>query len=368
MSLNLSSLFNSLYVKTAITLTLAVWLSYFLFKKFLKRIKTKSIPNKISSKLEFYYFSFVALLSTYSITYFFTGYDFFINYIECLISFILLCCLGFLCTKLTDSSRNFFEYSYYTILVAYSISVSQNFDIAYTEVGNYLTASLSLGAGLLMAVIRFHNNDRSIIIRLLFLMLAILFLKTLLMFMGRSPLIFAGLLILVFAFINIIKNRDIISIFIMACIVVMFFYYNLDTVVTSGFYKRLLLFESEGLGDRVTIYSDALDSLKHLNFLTGHGFSVSGKVVYDDFFIYPHNLHLHFLFELGVIGFIFSLIFPSILIYGFIRLLKGENDDFLVFYFSYFYFYLNFMKSFSMYDSWLLFVFGGIFLGQLRRV
>ena len=117
---------------------------------------------------------------------------------------------------------------------------------------------------------------------------------------------------------------------------------------------------------RIYIYSKIFANIDQF-WLTGYGLNQTTPHLFQNMtHNFPHNFLLEFWTEFGLIGLFFSFLFcfyPIILI-----LIKKINSVSLnTIGFIYLFFFINFMKSFSIYDSNLLFLSAGLIVYNLSN-
>ena len=118
-----------------------------------------------------------------------------------------------------------------------------------------------------------------------------------------------------------------------------------------------LLFSDEKGGSVNTRFSYILETMDYIEeaIFFGHGFGSFGLlVVGEDSRFYPHNLVLEVWFELGLFGLVVTLTLLIFPIYLFIRTFGFKKWEYLI---PYFYLFANSLKSNSLTDHRLLFLF-----------
>lgn len=355
----LLAMFFSAFPVSAITGTLntkhliyglsSLWilLSNFLFNH-------NDTPKKINGSLRSIFLLYILILVFYSTSVLFLHDSNVLDYTIKLLSFILISLLFLSCCSLKSFTLQIYEFSFYVIIVIYCIFLHIDFARLYAGSGNYLTATLPIGAAFIMAFVRSFDEKLPIFFRLSLLATAIFYLQSMTLFMGRGSFVICiGLSILYFMIMSLNIKRAIYAF----SIVLIFFYVGLyyqESFMESSLYSRLTFLADGDVGERSYTYSTFYDALSFESFITGFGFGISGLEIYDLERYYPHNIHFHYLADLGVIGLIFSFIYPLIIILGLYEVYKGSGVQLKVFLFLNLYVYLNFLKSFSMFDSWWL--------------
>lgn len=104
----------------------------------------------------------------------------------------------------------------------------------------------------------------------------------------------------------------------------------------------------------------------HSFYISGFGIGGTTNGIYSSTIEkYPHNFILEFWSEFGLIGLIFSTYILSLSVFSFFKLLR-DSDNFwrISILFLYLYYTMNFMKSFSIYDSSVLFFSFGLIMNK----
>tara|TARA_B100001063_G_C16716184_1_gene530868 strand:- start:59 stop:1180 length:1122 start_codon:yes stop_codon:yes gene_type:complete len=216
---------------------------------------------------------------------------------------------------------------------------------------------LGLGTGVSIVVILLNYFKKSIAVQ-------IFMLSTLLMMGARGPLIFAVLLIFFMnfrAFFNDKLFTIILPLGIMGILITSYFdptetvfMYGIDRMADmdgSSNFKRLQMFQFAMFANGDSIF----------NIFFGRGIGSFGiSYAGEDVRAYPHNILLEIFFELGIIG---LLIFFAILVIALEPIIRGKN----VFVWIFILLFLNSLKSSSLTDHWLMFMYLGLLLNSKSR-
>lgn len=259
--------------------------------------------------------------------------------------------------------RSFFG-AFFLITLIQVCFLLVNRDHFYTSGVNYLLISVPIGllACLCVAALLWERSKARIVIYLVVYFLAI---ASLLTMQSRAVFIFT----LMFTFLlPVVFFKSIkIGFYLLSLImIVSFLFYEslqelyFQSVISVRLNDLLDNFESE---PRWQIYSIYFASFYDF-FLTGFGLGGTPMSLYANTSEkYPHNFILEFISEFGIIGGVFSFwLIISTVLYA-TRKLRFNKYETYIFVASC-YFILNFMKSFSIYDSSMLFLFAGLAMNR----
>lgn len=257
----------------------------------------------------------------------------------------------------------------YVIIVSYVVIVllkPEKIDPYIIKGSNYLVLSLPIGLVLSMMLIRIilhFYNKINLVYMIPDIIASILCFVGLTKFSGRGSILFPFLIAILFVLFlgkkYFFKMIPIMIILIMAVIIAYrFFIKNADPYIVNRF---LRMFNENSSEDRWEIWRGYIDyALSNQWFLVGGG---TGSAV-REYYFYPHNLYLHLAGEFGIIGIITSMCFTfctiSKEVWGFRSISIRDNKNSLIFYelcAGTIYMFLNFMKSFSLYDCCPLLIF-----------
>lgn len=221
--------------------------------------------------------------------------------------------------------------------------------------GFYL--NFGLIAGLLFLCCFYLLDTTKTITSLLFLLFIFI------VFSGaRGPLLFVVLFIL-FSFIlrfkeRLFSNGFILFSFISSILIFIVIFTDANIPALERTIARVsLLFSDEKGGSVNTRFSYILETIDYIEeaIFFGHGFGSFGLlVVGEDSRFYPHNLVLEVWFELGLFGLLVTLSLLLFPVFLFIRTFGFKKLEYLI---PYFYLFANSLKSNSLTDHRLLFLF-----------
>ncbi|OBT09109.1 hypothetical protein A9267_08845 [Shewanella sp. UCD-FRSSP16_17] len=235
---------------------------------------------------------------------------------------------------------------------------------------NYLLLSLPIG---ISAVLCFHfwNTLNSLFIRLLYLVIGFLCFFGLFYLQSRAVVI----TVVVFSIVATLIDSSLKTVTIKLIISMVFVFFVFVTFFDSfvGLYESSALFErmnglitGESSEPRVLLYSDFFSRLNTFYF-SGFGMGGTEIALYENTAAkYPHNFILEFISEFGILGGLFSLLITITALLQCVKLVMvdSKNMGLVLFYLFYL---MNFMKSFSIYQSTFLFVaFGLLFNSNLH--
>ena len=356
---SLSSILGSVYIKHIIYLFVFAWLGFSLC------LTTPRDKYSIEKALKLYIHTFIVLMSFYALFSFYFEKVSTEIFIVNIVSLVLTNLVLLYSSKLKKMSLVTFEIFAYLFITIYCFFIIKDFSIAYTELGNYLTATLPIGACLVMSFIRSFDDELPLYLKAAAFILSLFFLFSLTQFMGRGSFVLSLFVTLIFLMSNFNSIKRLVYGVFIIFLVVIFYNVFASQFTDSTLYKRLETLANGDVGERAYTYGQLLYSLDFTTVLTGFGFGRTGFEVYGEKNYYPHNIHFHYLTELGLIGFCFSLFFIWLCFFGFIKLFKRKLDiSSKLFFFMFLYVYFNFLKSFSMYDSWWLSLSAGLFLSS----
>lgn len=339
-----------------------VWIIY-VFSLFIKKLS----KGEIRDKFRVLYLFFFIVLTIYSASVLFLDDGDISDYSLKLISFILIGLLMLACSELNSKILKAYEFSLYLILLTYCFFVHVDFARIYAGSGNYLTATLPIGAGFIMAFVRSFDSSLKFWKKLILLSFSIFYLQSMTLFMGRGSFLICIILAVFYLFMMSLNVRRLPYLIITLMII---FYAGLsyeEEFLNSSLHTRLTTLSDGDVGERSYTYGALYNALSPDVVFSGFGFGVSGIDIYGLERYYPHNIHLHFLTDLGILGFIFSLVYPVIIVLGFLNSFRNKSIQLKVFLFLNLYIYMNFLKSFSMFDSWWLSLSAGILLSIILK-
>ncbi|MCU8082686.1 O-antigen ligase family protein [Shewanella sp. SM23] len=234
---------------------------------------------------------------------------------------------------------------------------------------NYLLLSLPLGISFIICI----NNAKSInniFCRTVYLMVGALCFIALFFLQSRAVVITA----IIFSFISLTFDtrlkKVLVKFFVVVFIGLLVSIAYSDVIFSlyesSSLYQRMNgLLTGETSEPRARLYSDYFSSLCSFYF-SGFGMGGTEDALYlNTAEKYPHNFILEFTSEFGILGMLFSLSITIAALIQCIKLLVSDKEN-LVLVFFFLYYLINFMKSFTIYQSTFLFVaFGLLFNANL---
>lgn len=325
-------------------------LGYF---KYYSRITNKYSKNNI------YLIIFTVFIVIYSlVTAIFGGKEAIFEAIKLIIIAFIIFIVYFMTT---EDLRETLNYTYAFILCyVFVLLLKPNRINTYLSKGStYLNLALPIGLVLTMLliriVLRFYNKDK--VLQIISECTAgVLCFVALTKLSGRGSIIFPLVITVLFVF--ILGRKHIFKMVFMLFLVLLtatiaykFFLRTADSYIINRFVR---LFNDMGSEDRWDIWKGYIVySLKHNWFIFGGG---TGAAV-REYRFYPHNLYLHMAGEFGIIGIISSIYYTIYSIkntlWGFNNIRIKDRKNALLFYelsAGVTYMFLNFMKSFSLYD------------------
>lgn len=237
---------------------------------------------------------------------------------------------------------------------------------------NYLSITLPLGLGLslLLAKIVMMIYSKKIPIRqfVISCCLVILIFSALLQFTARGSILFPVIVMIfiVVAFGHFNKKRFLIALCLF--LIVLFVGYKLFEANTSEyiFNRMMRLFQENETESRWVVWSKSINAiLENKWYLVGSG--VNGFVNHIGF--YPHNLYLQLIGEFGILGLAISIYSTSSIIRAQVEMIKNRdnNQGFVICMAGLLYFFLTFMKSFSIYEIYPLIIYFMGIMGMFYR-
>ncbi|WP_199527039.1 O-antigen ligase family protein [Pseudoalteromonas sp. bablab_jr004] len=228
---------------------------------------------------------------------------------------------------------------------------------------NYLLVSIPIGTCFLLSLC-LSINLNNVILRLLLIVSCIISFTSLFYLQSRAVF----LTVIAFScFIYFYISKDSFLSYkniVLTSILILFFTYESHTILNfyenSSLFNRLNAFFSGNSHEpRSELYSNYFGHLNEFYF-SGFGLGGTESGLYTNTVEkYPHNLILEFWSEFGLLGLIFSITFTLISIKRSYFLLLNHKDSLIVVV-LYLFFLMNFMKSFSIYQSSVFFLFLGL--------
>lgn len=249
------------------------------------------------------------------------------------------------------SQKNYSQFWFLVVIVVVeSIFLVLNRNFMLTSGQNYLLLSTPIVVAVIFLFF-YHLESKNLMVvpLVVFVVYA--------SFLLQSRFTFLFLIIFIFAY--ILFSRVTLSKILFCSFIAYLLYISLDNFDYQSLpvFKRLAIQGVESI-TRNEILTDYFLSMKN-SYITGFGFSNTEDMFSNKLNKYPHNFILHLISEFGVVAlpsiFIFIVIFfKSLWVYR-----KSEVRTKFIFT-VYFFYLLVFLKSFSLYDAYPLFFFGGI--------
>lgn len=256
--------------------------------------------------------------------------------------------------------------------LVYSLIIVTNLksvDAYMTKGGNYLTLTLPLALSLTIVLTKFVCNlcfggagKKKLILNLLF---SGIYFLAIMKFSARSSFLFPFICVMVISLVVSKGNKlKLIKIYLVLALVIYigyrFFMQNADSYTMSRMMQLFQDFESE---DRFAIWKNCIEIMINKGwFIIGGGINA----FVDETGFYPHNFYLQYIGEMGIVGMIFCVNITYTSCWFFFKRLREIFEDkvgildFTVFFeivASLFFLFLTFMKSFSIYDGIVLYIF-----------
>lgn len=267
---------------------------------------------------------------------------------------------------------NTYKYSVYIIFIIgalHSLTVIFNRSYVYSSGVNYLLMSLMIALFTCFSLLAAFYN-KNIILRIFFIILYIIGCSALFSMQSRATFIFVAIASVIIP--NLYMNHKQKLIFNMVALLIISFVVSFYISDIIHFYENSIIqqrmnsliydFKNEQRFITYGLYFENLDNF----FVSGFGVGGTTAGIYSNTVEkYPHNFILEFWSEFGLLGLFFSLHITFISIFNFLKYL-GEPRGFwtLSIIFIYLFYMMNFMKSFSIYDSYILFLSFGLLANQ----
>jgi len=332
-----------------------------------KFILQKQILNiKLNNDDKVIFIVYIALIIYASLTLFETGWNNYIYILE-LIALFFLYIIG--------RTINIFSYKIIVSIILMigfiqAIFLIYNRGYIYDSGVNYLLLSLTIGLYTCLSLLSYIFSKKKYH-KIYFLVLFILGWISLFSMQSRAVFLVVGLYSILMPFIILsVKNKLKLIGFIFTVLMIgVFIYQNQikeiyeNTIIHERMYELFYNFENEPRFITYGLYFNNFEDF----FITGYGINGTKLGIYTSTIEkYPHNFILEFISDFGILGFMFSVFFISRSF--FILLVKTKNNFYSLSIFTiYMYYLINFMKSFSIYDSYVLFfAIGLVFNKKLR--
>ena len=276
-----------------------------------------------------------------------------------------------LCINLLDPKKIELTIYYSIIFITlYSIIILLDYNkaLSFLRQSNYLTISFPIGISLSMVlvslIIDVYNKKKSLFLNVIFILISFIDFFALLKFSARGSIIFPFFVLLFALLFLSIKKASIKTFKILLFIVVIIFIFYLlyiNNTTSIDFNRMMRLFENTESESRWSLWNYYIDYCINNEWFIFGGGTYSSELIFG---IYPHNLFLQFAGEFGLIGIISCVINTiCVLIVQFKALsisIKNKNIDNKVLFIivgGLIYLFLIHLKSYSIYDSSILFIF-----------
>ncbi|MBI6203896.1 O-antigen ligase family protein [Providencia rettgeri] len=250
---------------------------------------------------------------------------------------------------------------FWGLLHSIFLIVDRNY--VYSAGINYLLMSFSIGLSCCISYIKmfYHNDIKN---KVILLSIFIITWAGLFAMQSRAVFLFTLFYCTIFPFF-ILKGKNkiyftVISSFILIFIIAYFYNDIVYFYENSKIYQRMSELQYDYQNEpRVLTYSLFFDRINEF-WISGYGLNGTGSNIYKyTIEKYPHNFIFEFWSDFGLLGLIFSIFFSF---FPLIFFLKRKFDETLcIASLIYLYYLMNFMKSFSIYDSSMFFLSVGLF-------
>ncbi len=239
----------------------------------------------------------------------------------------------------------------------------------YSSGVNYLLMSIAVGLSCCISYLRFFYSP-SKVKKIFFILIALVTWLGLFSMQSRAVFLFAfGYYLLLPTFILKGKAKTKFIIFISMSVFVVISYFYQDIVYfyeNSKIYQRMSdLFFNYQNEPRIVTYTTFFSHLSEFWF-SGYGLNQTSSNIYVyTIEKYPHNFVLEFWSEFGLLGLSFALVFSFMPFFYIFKKRKVSEEEYISI-LIYLYYLMNFMKSFSIYDSSMLFLSAGIVVSLFK--
>lgn len=280
------------------------------------------------------------------------------NQFGLLIELFALVILFFIGRSLSPFTFRYMVYFCISVSTALSIILILDRGYVFSSGINYLLVSIPIGLGVLLSLCLMFSEDRFLFKVFLLVCCLISFVS---LFYLQSRAVFLSVVIFSFFIYmyssknNFLNYKNLLFLFFL----ILLMSYKSEYLIvfyedSSLFYRLDALFAGTSHEPRSELYSSYFSHLNEFYF-SGFGLGGTEAGLYSNTIEkYPHNLVLEFWSEFGVLGLVFSL---SLLFFAFKRkiYLLINSPDSLILVVLYLFFLMNFMKSFSIYQSSVFF-------------
>ena len=256
-------------------------------------------------------------------------------------------------------SRWFEQNRYFVFLVIITAlqSMALLYDRAsvFNNLQNYLLSTLMVAWSSVYLTVRLFFSTGGFRRVVLFVLLLV-HVAALLQMQSRTSVIFLILFFIFYPSFHLNKWRYLayISGLIAAVLFGAFVLHDrISSVLVYDRIERLIFqFDEE---PRIQVYLTFFEAIGG-RWFTGFGIGQTASAVFNGLYDHPHNFVLHFLSEFGVLGLLFVLVLFGQTIFGSYAVPAHTLSTFHVCVAFVVYMAFNFLKSFSLYDSYLLFL------------
>lgn len=271
-----------------------------------------------------------------------------------LVEFILITIFFFMGVKFNRYDLKVFYTLIISISLIESFMIFINRDYIYQWETNYLLVTMIIGVSsclLLILILHF----RSIFLKLFFIFCYFLTIIGIISMQARATALFVlffSFLYPIFYFKRIKKG---IYLLFLGIVFFISFDFIFDVYQNAKIYERMteLIYDFEN-EPRLLIYKKYFFGMQGM-WLTGFGMGQSSNALFGDN-DYPHNFILEFGSEFGILGILFIVLLLGHIIFEKKYVVEENKLYFLFSYVFFLYFLVMFFKSFSIYDSYLLFL------------
>ncbi|OED85733.1 O-antigen ligase family protein [Vibrio splendidus] len=269
-----------------------------------------------------------------------------------------------------DSIKAFF-FVFIIITFTSSVLVITNRSYVYSSGLNYILISLNISLCAFISVLKLIDIRSSILSKVVLSVVSFVCFLSLFSIQSRFVFLFTVMSVIILAPFFLIKQKNyrllIIFVFLFGSLILFRMNMIMEVYENSRLFNRMdsLIhnFSSESRFDVYQRYFDNLDVF----FFSGYGIGGTEHFIYSSGKDkYPHNIILEFYSEFGVVGAIFIV---SFLFYSLIWIFRNfrNNIQFVCLLYCYIFYVANFMKSFSIYQSSVLFISFALLVGYIRQ-
>lgn len=239
----------------------------------------------------------------------------------------------------------------------------------------YITVTFTIGLSLTIVLVRLLVNRKSLKDYVNLIISSVIYLIAILQYNARGNLIFPFLVFVILLLYSFsYDGKTILKTFFFLGVCIILISYGYNSLIDNTLFMRIIDLASGNDSGRLEIWKYYLsEGISGIYKIVGIGFKQSPKIlkVLGGGNAYPHNFIIEAYGELGIVGLI--IIFEK-LIYTPIRevikqRVKNTHNNILVFTIiaSYMYICFSYLKSGSLYDAYLLFIFSALLGVKMKK-